>query len=72
MNVYGVEFSDELLAIAWDKACEVGLSYHTLQAEIAAQGYSHGEAVSRAADRLLQKKRKAGVSRYVNGNWELT
>lgn len=66
-----MEFPDEVLEAAWDSACVKGLSYNTLQAAIAVLGYPHGESVSRAADRMLQKKRKAGVITYDDGNWEL-
>jgi len=71
MIVYGVQFPDNVLDKAWENAVTRGLSYAVLTRELARLGYEPGYRTARAADRLLQKKRKAGVVKYEKGKWAL-
>jgi len=71
MIVYGVQFPDNVLETAWENAVAKGLSYAVLQREFTLLGYAPGDRTARAADRLLQKKRKEGVVKYEKGAWVL-
>jgi len=72
MIVRGVNFSDSFLEKVWESAATEGLTFSSLQRAFMRLGISPGrDTVYRAADRLLQKKRKEGVVRYVEGKWEL-
>ena len=72
MIVLGTEISDDVLEEAWAEACKNGLSFIGLDWQIHRRRTDLTmEQASRAADRLLQRKRKAGVCRYHKGKWEV-
>ena len=71
MMVHGIEFPESLLEMAWEMACERGLSHAKLREAFMDLGYREGDFLDRAADRLLQRKRKAGACRYHKGKWEV-
>ena len=70
MNVLGAEINDYALELAFSQAVEVGLSFCALQGVILKMmPHLTLEQSYRAADRLLQKKRRAGVCEYRKGKW---
>ena len=72
MMVLGAEISDDLLEEAWSEACKNGLSFVGLDRQIHMRRTDLTmDQAARAADRLLQRKRKAGACRYHNGKWEV-
>lgn len=71
MKVHDVEFSEQILERAWEISCENGLSYRSLCDAFIELGYREGDFLSRAADRLLQRKRKAGECYYKHGKWHV-
>lgn len=72
MRVYDEHISEEQLSRAWDVwAAQEDRTYQTLVGALNREGVPWHHSW-RAADRLLQKKRKEGVVRYAGRRrWEL-
>ena len=70
MKVHGTEITAEQIA-AGDAAMTGDFKLSDVRGALLRAGVGHGAVADRAADRLLQKARKAGRIRAVNNrNWQ--
>lgn len=72
MKVYGIDVTEDQIQAA-ERVIFSGKKFTALTVTFALErsGVKDGAPAYRAADRLLQKHRKAGVIAFKNGNWEM-
>ena len=70
MNVRGIEITQEQIDVAVSRMKSVEFSFFEIVKLLEKAGVPGADGVSdRAADRLIQRERKAGNVRYIGKSW---